>query len=293
MKYRVKGAIRDTGEELVIDVTATSDYEAMAIASKLKLLVESVDAIIQPKAKTVAACQGCGIVIEPHGVLRVIGEGCFCPDCYARGVASAAGNVAAAVPGVKATYDKFEDKTTVKSDNAEIKIENPSACLQLFVTATFQGRTQVAPVEAMFVSLLIWSMGESLFPNRGQAALTLWFDGYRLPITLGNWSQDVVKNADGQKIYTANAIFVLYFPIVSCLLRATQVEAKLDSIEMALTSPLQKALGAVCQLVTVKNIEKTFLPPLAEGVTTTLTLNINDVNEAGNKDGVTVEPVQG
>ncbi|MFI5379003.1 MAG: hypothetical protein ACHRHE_06890 [Tepidisphaerales bacterium] len=50
MKYRVKGANRDTGEEIEIDVTASSDHQAMAVASKLQLLVESVELIVQPEA---------------------------------------------------------------------------------------------------------------------------------------------------------------------------------------------------------------------------------------------------
>ncbi len=237
MKYRVKGAIRDTAEEVEIDVTATSDYEAMAIASKLKLLVESVEAIIQPKAKTVPACQGCGVVIESQGFLRVIDDQCFCRECFGKRLAVAdnhrtplAEQEVSCAAALSSPVSESEKRDTISRMVIVAQSNNPTwsraECwrwAESHVTAESQGKVMGAitlaydkfnDVTTAFARTSCHRAGYSwrgldvraLFPGRVQAApidsvrMSLRFSSNDAPLFPKRLQTDLILLLDGKRV---------------------------------------------------------------------------------------------
>ena len=277
MRYRIKGAIKDTGEEVEIDVTATSDNEAMAVASKLSLLAESVEAIIQPKAKTVAACHACGVVIESQGVLRVIDDQCFCRECFGKRLVVSDNNPTPLTEqelqslGVTLAYDKFNDVTTVtasalRSDDSEVpeKLEStPNTFIDMVkrfgrgkwrdfeVRALFPGRVQVAPICDVRISLRFRRCpgDPPLFPKRLQTDLILLLDGKRVSVTIDEW----LKGKDLDMIcYEVN--FTVKQPLLSDLHLAGEIHGRLVTETMDLTKCMHSALNALARVVKFQDV---------------------------------------
>jgi hypothetical protein len=262
MRFRIKGAIKDTGEDVEVDIAATSDTEAMATASKLSLLVESVEPIIQMTPKMKAACQACGVEVEAHGVLRVVGEECFCLDCYGKHMGTL--GVIAGIPhtrfseaelkslGVAVTYDKFHDKTLALAVRRGITIRSGGhyTNCHLGVQASFQGRVQSAAVDSVELALEFRSL-KQVFPKRSQTDLILMVDERRAAVQIGEWSKEVERDPDGST-YIEQACTYVRQPLISELVLATVIEGKLGEVEMDLTDRLHSALGAVIQVVQIE-----------------------------------------
>ena len=73
MPYRIKGAKRDTGEDVVAISHADNEADARASAANENILIESIEHITSPEPEKYVAVRSCGSIMFVIGWISIVG----------------------------------------------------------------------------------------------------------------------------------------------------------------------------------------------------------------------------